>query len=396
MRPGFPPPPTALLAACLVLGSCRGAARDEAGSTMSAAFGSPDSVPAWTAEQKAAGFPHMERVFPTRRIAADAEPSALPARPMDLGGVRFQAEGIEYDLHAFEERFRVSGLMVLADGAVVCEDYRNGHGPSERWTSFSVAKSVVSMLVGAAVRDGFIESVDDPVSRYLPALVGTSYEGVRIEHLLHMASGVSWNEDYLDLESDVNRTFRLTLQEQIAYMGALPRLTPPDMLFNYNTGETDLVGALLRSAIGGTLSDYLERKIWGPAGMEADALWMLYDPGYGEYGGSGLNATLRDYGRIGLLALNDGLLPDGTRVLPEGWMEASTTPSPANPGYGRFWWLPGDGAFAALGIFGQMIWIDRRLGVVIVTQSAWEEPTGSFPAYFAMARAVAEAVAGEG
>jgi len=290
----------------------------------------------------------------------------------------------------------VAGFLVLADGAVAHEVYRNGHGPSERWTSFSVAKSVVSLLVGAAVRDGSIQTVEDPVTRYLPALSGTSYEGVRVANLLQMASGVSWNEDYLDLDSDVNRTFRLTLDEQLAYMGALPRLGAPGTIFNYNTGETDMVGALVRAAVGDNLSAYLEQKVWVPAGMEADAYWMLYDTGSGEYGGSGLNATLRDYGRIGLLALRGGVLPDGTRALPEGWMEASTTPSPANPGYGWFWWLQEGGAYAALGIFGQMIWIDPHAGLVIVTQSAWATPTGSFPAYFAMARAVKAAVSAVG
>ncbi|HSM59189.1 MAG TPA: serine hydrolase domain-containing protein [Longimicrobiales bacterium] len=348
---------------------------------------------AWTAEQKAAGFPHMERIFPTRRIAAGPDPIALLERPVDLGRVGFEADGVSYGLEEFLDRFNVYGFLVLADGAVAHEEYRNGHGRSERWMSFSVAKSVVSLLVGAAVRDGLIGSVDEPVTRYLPALTGSSYDGVRITDLLHMASGVSWSEDYLDLDSDVNRTFRLTLDEQIAYMGALPRVAPPGSVFNYNTGETDLVGELLRHAVGGTLSDYLGRTIWRPFGMEADAYWLLYDTGADEYGGTGLNATLRDYGRIGLFALRGGVLPDGTRVLPEGWMEASTTPSPANEAYGRFWWLRGGGVYAAQGIYGQMIWIDPAAGVVIVTQSAWEEPTGSFPAYHAMARAVVDAVA---
>jgi len=372
---------------------CSGPSRDSTAASGADAFGSPDSVTIWTAAQKTAGFPHMERVFPTRRIPAGPTPWVLPQRPADLGRVAFEIDGDTLDVERFMERHRVSGLLVLAEGAVAYEAYRNGHGPARRWTSFSVAKSVVSLLVGAAVQDGYIGSVDDPVSRYLPALSGTSYEGVRVTDLLHMASGVSWNEDYLDLDSDVNRTFRLTLDEQIAYMGALPRAGPPNTIFNYNTGETDLVGAIVRAAVGSNLSDYLERKIWVPAGMEADAYWMLYDTGGGEYGGSGLNASLRDYARIGLLALRGGVLADGTRVVPEGWMEASTTPSPANPGYGWFWWLQGNGAYAALGIFGQMIWIDPQAHVVIVTQSAWETPTGSFPAYFTMARAVTDAIA---
>lgn len=381
-----------ILGVLTLLCACGGQPGASARGSAEGALGSPDSITVWTTAQKAAGFPHMERIFPTRRIRSGPKISPLPERRIDLGDVTFESDGVAYDLPLFLERHRVTGFLVLADGAVAYEVYRNGHGPSERWTSFSVAKSVVSLLVGAAVRDGAIGSVEDAVTRYLPSLSGTSYEGVRVADLLQMASGVSWNEDYLDLDSDVNRTFRLTLDEQLAYMGALPRVGAPGTIFNYSTGETDMVGELVRAAVGSDLSAYLQRKIWVPAGMEADAYWMLYDPGGGEYGGSGLNAILRDYGRIGLLALRGGVLPDGTRVLPEGWMEAATTPSPANPAYGWFWWLQGGGAYAALGIFGQMIWVDPEAELVIVTRSAWETPTGSFPAYFAMARAVAQAV----
>lgn len=121
---------------------------------------------------------------------------------------------------------------------------------------------------------------------------------------------------------------------------------------------------------------YLSHKIWQPFGMEADASWSLDVPGGGELGGCCINATLRDYGRLGLFALGDGVLPDGTRVLPDGWMRDSTAPSPAEDGYGYLWWLYPGGSYAARGIFGQLIWVDPARRVVVVTHSAWSAAVG--------------------
>ena len=141
-------------------------------------------------------------------------------------------------------------------------------------------------------------------------------------------------------------------------------------MFNYNTAETNLVGTLLRSAIGNNLSTYLQQKIWHPFGMEHDAVWSLTEPGGGEFGGCCISATLRDYGRLGLFALSGGRLADGTQVLADGWMEESTTASPAYAGYGYLWWLDETGAFRASGIFGQGICIHPRQNVVVALQSA--------------------------
>jgi len=156
-------------------------------------------------------------------------------------------------------------------------------------------------------------------------------------------------------------------------LASQPRAAEPGEVFNYNTAETNLAGIVLRSAIGNNLSTYLSEKIWKPFGMEADATWNLTEPGGGEFGGCCINATLRDYGRLGMFALANGRLQDGTEVLPDDWMRDSTTPSAGNPGYGYFWWLGDEHTFGAAGIFGQGIRIDRENNVVIAVHSARDE-----------------------
>jgi len=192
---------------------------------------------------------------------------------------------------------------------------------------------------------------------------------------LQMASGVAWNEDYTDPNSDVASTGG-SAADRLVYLSERPRLVPPGGAFNYNTGETNLLGAVLRAAIGTNLSAYLEEKIWQPFGMEHDANWLLLAPGGGEHGGCCLSATLRDYGRIGLFALRQGRLRDGTEVLADGWMAESITPSATNEGYGYLWWLRGEGVYSAAGIYGQAIHIDPAEDLIIVTHSYWPQATG--------------------
>jgi CubicO group peptidase (beta-lactamase class C family) len=225
------------------------------------------------------------------------------------------------------------------------------------------------MLIGAAVKDGYIESVDEKVADYLPRLKGTSYEDVRIKDVLHMASGVAWNEDYADPKSDVALAGALNGIDLVQYLAKLPKVAEPGTTFNYNTGETNLAGELLRSAIGNNASEYLEHKIWKPYGMEHDAYWLLSSEGGVETGGCCLNATLRDYARIGMFAKDQGVLPDGARVLPEGWMKESTSPSEGFDGYGYLWWLFDNGSYSARGIFQQWIYIDPKRDLVIATHS---------------------------
>ncbi|MEM7705864.1 MAG: serine hydrolase [Pseudomonadota bacterium] len=332
-------------------------------------FGPPERLLFWNSAQKVAGFRNMTRILPTRRIAAAAKPRPFPVAEVDLDELEFDAGGGVLTTREYMKRKNVAGLLVLKDGTIRYERYALGNAKDTPWVSFSVAKSVVSMLIGAAIQDGYIESVDERVTDYLPRLKGSSYEQSTIRNLLQMASGVEWNEDYDDPTSDVSTANWETLA-LYEFLGSKLNAAPPGQRFNYNTAETNLAGTLLRSAIGNNLATYLSERIWIPMGMEFDASWNLTEPGGGEFGGCCINATLRDYARLGVFAMNDGRLPDGTRVLPEGWMQESTSPSKAFPGYGYFWWLEREGVFRASGIFGQAIYIDTQRKVVIAQHSA--------------------------
>jgi len=338
-------------------------------------FGDLENVLQWTPEQQLRGYRNIDKIYPTRPLRASGDPYPLPRGASELADLSYEVDGRSFDVDGFIEHNHVVGLLVIDGGEIVLERYARGNGPETRWYSFSVAKSVVSMLIGAAVRDGYIESLDAPVTAYLPLLAGSAYEGVTIRHALQMASGVAWNEDYADPASDVASTGGSAL-DRLRYLRAKPRIAAPGEVFNYNTGETNLLGAVLRAAIGNNLSTYLENKIWRPFGMEHDANWLLLAAGGGEHGGCCISATLRDYGRIGLFAMRGGRLRDGTPVLPEGWVAQSTMPSPANERYGYLWWLRGDGVYSAIGIYGQAIHIDPAAELIIVTHSAWPQATG--------------------
>ncbi|EGG29487.1 beta-lactamase [Aequoribacter fuscus] len=314
-------------------------------------------------------FGNIRGAFPNRTVSTGNSVKVLNKAYQDFAELRYEVDGKQYSLQDFYARTATRGIIVVQGDDIKLEHYSPGHTEETRWVSFSVTKSLTSMLIGAAVKDGYIESVDEKVADYLPRLKGTSYEDVRIKDVLHMASGVAWNEDYADPKSDVALAGALNGIDLVQYLANLPKVAEPGTTFNYNTGETNLAGELLRSAIGNNASEYLEHKIWKPYGMEHDAYWLLSSEGGVETGGCCLNATLRDYARIGMFAKDQGVLPDGTGVLPEGWMKESTSPSEGFDGYGYLWWLFDDGSYSARGIFQQWIYIDPKRDLVIATHT---------------------------
>ena len=338
----------------------------------------------WSAEQQTRWYPAMETVYQTRPIPAGNRVHALPLASGRIDPT-FTHAGRTWTVDQYMEAYRVSGLLVLQDGQVLLERYGLGRGPKDRWTSFSVAKSVTAILVGAAIQDGYIKSLQTPVTDILPELKGSAYDGVSVRHLLMMSSGVRWNEDYSDPNSDVAKgpSEGVTLAQGqpdlnpvVAYMRTLPRAHAPGTVFNYNTGETDLVGILLARAVGKGLAEYASEKIWKPYGMEAEGLWVT-DPGGLERGGCCMSMTLRDYGRIGQFVLDDGVI-DGRPVLPPGWAREATSKQIENgqAGYGYFWWMQPNGAYQATGIFGQSITTFRQDRIIIVVNSAWPRSGG--------------------
>ena len=319
----------------------------------------------WNQEQRDANFPHMERLFPGHVVTAGGRVRALPAgAPLAVPSA---------DVDAFMAAQNVAGLIVLHDGKVRLERYARGLTREGRWTSFSVAKSFTSTLVGAAIKDRRIRSVDDPVTRYIPELVGSAYDGVSVAQLLTMTSGVKWDENYFNPNSDVARMYSQPVpagqDPTVAYMRTLPRESPPGAKWLYKTGETNLIGVLVTKATGKPLASYLSEKVWRPAGMERDAFWMV-DPSGQEVGGCCLSVSLRDYARIGQLAL-DG----GAGIVPAGWFAQATSAKAdlGRPGfgYGYQWWTYPQGRYGAQGIFGQSVLIDPAKRVVIAMVSAW-------------------------
>ena len=328
-------------------------------------------------------FRNIDRLFPTRLVRSGASRGALPLRPLPLAeDFSFTLGEQRYDLYDVLSLNRVAGLLILQDGAIRFEKYLLGNDDSTRWMSMSVVKSMTATLVGAAIQDGLIESIDDPVTRYLPRFRGTAYDGVTVRQLLMMASGVAWNETYTDPGSDRRRMLEAQIAQEpgaiLDLMAALPRAAEPGARWNYSTGETQLVGALVRAATGKPVAEYLSEKLWAPLGMESDATWWLESPDGLEVGGSGLSATLRDYARFGLFLLNDGVI-GGQRVLPEGWVEEASSPKligGEEVEYGYMLWPLRGRSFAAIGIFGQFVFVDPDQRLVVAMWSAQPKPLG--------------------
>jgi len=334
-------------------------------------------------------FRNTNRLFPTHTVARGGRVYPLPpGKP--LRDVKFSSGGGDYDLHDYVSLNRVTGLLVIKDGKIALERYESGNTEKTRWMSMSVIKSFTASLVGAAIQDGHIKSLDDPVTDYLPELRGSAYEGVTIRNLLQMTSGVKWDETYTDPTSDRRRMLEVQNAQKpggiLELMAKLPRAAEPGTRWNYSTGETQVVGALVRAAVGKPLAQYLSERIWAKFGMESDATWWLESPNGLEVGGSGLSARLRDYGRLGLFLLGGGRA-GGEQILPEGWVREAGSPKRVGwrtVDYGYMLWpIPNaagtinESAFEARGIFGQHIYVNPRENVVIVVWGALPKPVGN-------------------
>jgi CubicO group peptidase (beta-lactamase class C family) len=325
----------------------------------------------WSEPQRDAGFRALDRLpvlAKSRVVPAGNSPMPLPpGPPLTLAP----------DIDAYMASQRSAALLVVHDGRLRLERYGLGFDGGGRWTSFSVAKSITSILVGAALKDGYIRSMDDKVSDYIPEMKGSAYDGVSLRQLLTMTSGVRWNEDYADPNSDVARFNNHTPEEGVdalvSYMRRLPREAPAGTRWHYSTGETNLVGVLLGRATKKPLSDYLSEKIWVPAGMEQRATWILSRTGR-EISGCCLQAAARDFARFGLFVLN-GARVNGESIVPDGWLADATGErigiGQPGRGYGYQWWTYPDGSFTARGIFGQGIFIDPKRKLVIASNANW-------------------------
>jgi len=346
------------------------------------AEGEASGLTAMFAGDRFENFRNMDRFVPTSRMAPSPE-------PWDLGPnrdtLRFTGDfhGEAMTLDAFIDLSDTSAFIVIHDGDVVFERYAHGDSRTSLHTSFSVAKSFTSAVVGIALEEGKIERLDDPIRKYLPELASPTFDGVTIEHVLQMSSGVRFDERYTAPDSDINRMVsQVPPLTYLEYIDTLGRDQPPGTFNHYASINTQLLGILMIRVTGEPLSEYMARTLWHPLGMESPGLWTLDHEGQ-ELAMGGLAASARDYAKLGLLYLQGGKRGD-QRILPQGWAEASVTPnqphlmpgenprSTSTAGYMYQWWTPEDwdGDFLARGIWGQNIYVHPGNGVVIVKLAA--------------------------
>ena len=324
----------------------------------------------FTEEKIIANFSGMNRAF----LSVDV--------PRGSGPVAELPKGAPLTLDAQTQQWikdrTVTALVVLKDGALVHESYYQGTGPEDLRISWSVAKSYLSSLFGVLLAEGAIESIDDPVTKYAPALKGGAYDGATIRNVLNMASGVTFDEDYLDQSSDINKMGRV-----LALGGSMDgfaadlneTFAEPGTDWQYVSIDTHVISMVIRGATGREIAPLMSEKIIAPMGLETSPYYLTDGNGVAFVLG-GLNLRTRDYARMGQMFLQDGFY-NGQQIVPADWVAASTVPSAPTAegeyGYGYQWWMPKDarpGEFLARGVYGQYIYINRPLGVVIATNAA--------------------------
>ena len=323
------------------------------------------------------------KIFPTSKLSASNEPHTFEvAKSVDLPlSFSFRDKSINVD--EFLSRTGTSALLIVKDGKIHYENYWLTGGKDVKWLSMSVAKSFISTLLGIAIEQGYIGSINDSVTKYVPQLENSAYDDVKIKDVLQMSSGARWNEDYSDPNSDVMRSASI-----LAVGGSLDKFTAtltnelkPGTFNRYNSTDTQVLGMLLREATGATVTQYMQEVLWSPIGAESDAYWLL-DSENMEMVYAGLNATARDYAKLGELFRLEGKI-NGKQLVPSNWVKASTTPDAPhlmpgeNPlsdfplGYGYQWWIPdGSGDFTAIGVYNQFVYVSPESNVVVVKLSA--------------------------
>lgn len=324
-------------------------------------------------------FRSMDTLFTTRSVARSGPVWTLPRDDRPLG-FTYSWQGQTYRADEFLERSYTNALLVMKDGRILSETYRNNTDARTRFIAWSMTKSITSVLVGCALAEGRIESLDVPIARYLPELAGGGYEGASIRDVLEMRSGVAYDERYdfanpgvaasNHIAALVRNTARFT---DVAR--TLPRRSPPGTQFQYKTIDTAVLGWLVERVTGGSVAAYTARCLWEPLGAEADGFYIMDGaPGTGrEFSGAGFNATLRDFARFGQMMLDEGVA-DGRRIVSAEWVRQSVRPGHPEDtrrgGYGLQWWtMAGSDAYAAIGLQGQYVYIDPATRTVVVKLS---------------------------
>jgi len=331
-------------------------------------------------------FARIRERWPVREMAPSARPQPLPDGARIELPTTYRFGGRARSLHGLLGATHTSALLVLKDGAVRYEQYWLSGGRNVQWMSMSVAKSYISALVGIALADGAITALEEPIDRYVPTLRGTGYEGVCIRDVLQMSSGVCFVEDYTDPEAEIARLAAATAPggSLDAFMATMVSCRPPGTLCMYSSADTQALGMLIAGATGRTVADYMQERLCEPLGMESPGYWVVDSFGR-EMAFAGLLLTARDFARIGELYRNGGDWR-GRRIVPSDYVAASVRADAPHlqpgapivgdhalgPGYGYQWWLPAGerGAFSAIGVYNQYVYVDPTRGVVVVKLSA--------------------------
>lgn len=333
-------------------------------------------------------FRSFDKSFPASYLKAAPAPYKYSKRPNIALPENFLFGGQTYNSQQFLKDSWTTGLLVIQNDTILFEEYYLGNTESTNNISWSMAKSFISALIGIAIEEGHITSIMQTVEEYVPELKGTAYGDVRIKDVLQMSTGVKFNEDYGDYNSDINRWGRAFAfgGAQDDFPATLERAIEPGTVNHYVSINTHVLGMILKKATGRSITDYMQEKLYHPLGMEYDGYWVTDNAGM-EMALGGLNITMRDYAKIGTLFLKKGNW-NGQQIIPAEWVAASTTPdaphlqpSADNLGYGYQWWIPKSevGEFMALGVYNQNIYINPTTNTVIVKLSA--NPKYNDPAY---------------
>ena len=331
-------------------------------------------------------FQNLNRVhtlFPKTTVLPSSNPLLFQLdEPKELP-TKFIFEGKQVNVDEYLLRTDTAALLIIQNGKIKYENYWLTGGPDEHWFSFSMAKSFISALIGIAIHQKYINSIEDKITFYVPQLKNSAYDNVRIKDILQMSSGASWNEDYGDPNSDINRSARIfaiggSLDE---FTSSLEKELEPGSFNRYNSTDTQALGMLLREATGASITEYMQKMLWEPIGAEKNGYWIV-DSENMEMAYAGFMATARDYAKLGELYRLKGNL-NNKQIIPSEWIELSTKPDGPhllpgdNPlsdfplGYGFQWWIPDNsGDFSAIGVYNQFIYVSPKNNTVIVKLSA--------------------------
>jgi CubicO group peptidase (beta-lactamase class C family) len=324
-------------------------------------------------------FRSMDSLFTTRTVARSGAVWQLPRTDHALD-FSYTFDGTQYAADDVLERTHTNALLVLKDGRIVSEIYRNHSTPASRFIGWSMTKSLTSVMIGCALEEGRIAALDDLVTAYLPELETGGYAGVTIRQVMEMRSGVDYEEryDFANPGTAASNHIAALVRNTARFVDAartLPRKHEPGAVFQYKTIDTAVLGWLVERVSGSSVAAYTEHCVWEPLGAEADGFYIMDgEPGTGrEFSGAGFNATLRDFARFGQMVL-DGGVANGTRLVSADWIAQSTQPSgdedQRRGGYGLQWWTMGESdAFSAIGLQGQYIYIDPDTRTVVVKLS---------------------------